>query len=138
MFRAAHRSPSRALNCICSLWFICPYGDRPLPRLSGHSGEPLKNIGIMTYITKLHLVGISTEFHSSFLYSYISYICSDNQHFSLAYSYSSTYILSCRCIIPCYFRPPVVTSFFVRFLLSFYLISMSTYHLLSLMQVMFR
>jgi len=39
MFRAAHRSSSGALNCICSciLWFICPYGDRPLPKLSGHS-----------------------------------------------------------------------------------------------------
>jgi len=37
MFRTAHRSSSRALNCICSLWFICPYGDRSLPRLSGHS-----------------------------------------------------------------------------------------------------
>jgi len=36
MFRAAHRSSSEALNCICSLWFICPYGDRPLSRLSGH------------------------------------------------------------------------------------------------------
>jgi hypothetical protein len=32
MFRAAHRSSSGALNCICSLWFICPYGDRPLSR----------------------------------------------------------------------------------------------------------
>jgi len=29
MFRAAHRSSSGALNCICSLWFICPYADRP-------------------------------------------------------------------------------------------------------------
>jgi len=42
MFRAAHRSSSGALNCICNLWFICPYGDRLLPRLSGkwisHSG----------------------------------------------------------------------------------------------------
>jgi len=37
MFRAAHRSSSGVLNCICSFWFICPYGDRPLPRLSGHS-----------------------------------------------------------------------------------------------------
>jgi len=35
MFRAAHRSSSGALNCICSLWFMCPCGDRPLPRLSG-------------------------------------------------------------------------------------------------------
>ena len=35
MFRAAHRSSSGALNCICSLWFICPYSDRPLRRLSG-------------------------------------------------------------------------------------------------------
>ena len=36
MFPAAHHSSSGALNCICSLWFICPYGDRSLPRLSGH------------------------------------------------------------------------------------------------------
>jgi hypothetical protein len=35
MFRAAHRSSSGALNCICSLWFIYPCGDRPLPRLNG-------------------------------------------------------------------------------------------------------
>jgi hypothetical protein len=35
MFRAAHRSSSGALNCICSLWFIYPCSDRPLPRLSG-------------------------------------------------------------------------------------------------------
>jgi hypothetical protein len=35
MFRAAHRSSSGVLNCICSFWFICPYDDRPLPRLSG-------------------------------------------------------------------------------------------------------
>jgi len=28
MFRAAHPSSSGALNCICSLWFVCPYGDR--------------------------------------------------------------------------------------------------------------
>jgi len=35
MFRAAYRSSSRALNCICSLWFIYPCGDRPLSRLSG-------------------------------------------------------------------------------------------------------
>jgi len=35
MFRTAHRWSSEALNCICSLWFICPYGDRLLPRLSG-------------------------------------------------------------------------------------------------------
>jgi len=35
MFRAAHRSSSGALNCICSHWFICPYDDWPLPRLSG-------------------------------------------------------------------------------------------------------
>jgi len=35
MFRAAHRSSSGALNCICSLWFIYPCGERPLSRLSG-------------------------------------------------------------------------------------------------------
>ena len=44
MFRWAHRSSSGALNCIWSLWFICPYGDRPLPRLSGHTVCPL-NLG---------------------------------------------------------------------------------------------
>jgi len=39
MFRAAHRSSPGALNCICSLWFICPYGDRPLPRQSFFEGS---------------------------------------------------------------------------------------------------
>ena len=33
MFRAGHRSSSGALNCICSLWFIYPCGDWPLPRI---------------------------------------------------------------------------------------------------------
>jgi len=50
MFRAAHCSSSGALNCIYNLWFICPYGDRPLPRLSlgkgrspyGHTNQRLK------------------------------------------------------------------------------------------------
>jgi len=37
MFRAAHRSSSGDLNCICSLWFIYICGDRPLSRLSGSS-----------------------------------------------------------------------------------------------------
>ena len=45
MFRAAHRSSSEALNCICSLWFIYPCGDRPLSRLSG-----VKYIYIYIYI----------------------------------------------------------------------------------------
>jgi len=34
MFRAAHRSSSGALNCICSLWFTYTCGDRPLSSLS--------------------------------------------------------------------------------------------------------
>ena len=42
MFRAAYRSSSGASNCICSLWFICPYGDRPLPSLTGHWQCPLR------------------------------------------------------------------------------------------------
>jgi len=33
MFRAAYHSSSGAPNCICSLWFIYPCGDRPLSRL---------------------------------------------------------------------------------------------------------
>ena len=87
IFRAAHRSSSGALNCICSLWFICPCGDWPLPWQrpvitwaykpeaantvysswwwamcrSKHAG-PSKNFGIINSITKLHLVGISTEY----------------------------------------------------------------------------
>ena len=36
MFRAAHRSSSGALNCICSLWFIYTYGDRPFSKLGGN------------------------------------------------------------------------------------------------------
>ena len=47
MFRAAHRSSSGALNCICSLWFICPYSDRPLSRLSlslGNGRSPYGHI----------------------------------------------------------------------------------------------
>jgi len=43
MFRAAHRSSSGALSCICSLWFICPYGDWPLPKLSGQCPLNLGN-----------------------------------------------------------------------------------------------
>ena len=35
MFRAAHRLSSGTVNCVCSLWFIYPCGDRPLPGLSG-------------------------------------------------------------------------------------------------------
>jgi len=61
MFRTAHHSSSGALNCVCSLWFIYPYGDRPLPRLSGKHVEPSINFGIINSITKLHLVGISTD-----------------------------------------------------------------------------
>ena len=34
MFRAPHRLSSGALNCICSLWFLHPCGDWPLPILS--------------------------------------------------------------------------------------------------------
>jgi hypothetical protein len=34
VFRAAHRSPSGALNRVCSLWFIYICGDQPLSRLS--------------------------------------------------------------------------------------------------------
>ena len=57
MFQAAHRSSPGALNCICSLWFIYPCGDRPLPRLSG------KWISHSTLAT-LHLVGCTLEIDS--------------------------------------------------------------------------
>jgi len=39
MLRAAHRSSSGALNCICSLWFLYPCGDRLLSRRSGKCGN---------------------------------------------------------------------------------------------------
>jgi hypothetical protein len=121
MCRAAHRSSSGALNCICGHWFTCPYGDRPLPRLSGkfyykaascwyfywiiydarihfplslgngrsphgyinqrlqvqfrapddercaarNMLEPSINFGTINSVTKLHLVGISTERHKT-------------------------------------------------------------------------
>jgi hypothetical protein len=89
MFRAAHRSSSGASNCVCSLLFIYPCGDRPFRRLSGQRPvntwvykaevastvyrswwwavcrsklvEPSVNFGIINSITKLHLVGISAE-----------------------------------------------------------------------------
>jgi hypothetical protein len=82
MFRVAYRSSSGALNCICSLWFIFPLslGNGRSPY--GHINQRLqiqfrvpdderraarnmlslqKNFGIINSITKLHLVGISTE-----------------------------------------------------------------------------
>jgi len=40
MFRAAYRSSSGALNCICSLWFIYTCGARLLSRLSGKWMNP--------------------------------------------------------------------------------------------------
>jgi hypothetical protein len=85
MFRAAHRPSSGAMNSICSLWLIYPFGDRPLswqrpittwiykPEAANafqsswwwavcHSkhAEPSINFEIINSITKLHLVGIST------------------------------------------------------------------------------
>jgi hypothetical protein len=83
MFREAHRSLSGAPNCICSLWFIYPCGDRPLfslyngPSPHGYINQrlqivwsswwwtecrskyvvPLINFGIINSITRLHLVG---------------------------------------------------------------------------------
>jgi hypothetical protein len=48
MFRTAHRSSSGALNCVCSLWFIHPCGDRPLPRLSGRvAADPRLSVGLV-------------------------------------------------------------------------------------------
>jgi len=66
MFGATHHSSSGALNCIYSLWFIYTFGDRSLPRLSlgncrSKHVEPSVNFGIINSITKLHLVGISTD-----------------------------------------------------------------------------
>jgi len=86
MFRAAHRSSSEALNCICNLWFD-PFPTQPWQRpvttwvykpeaentvlsswwwavcRSKHV-ELSINFGIINSITKPHLVGISTEYFS--------------------------------------------------------------------------
>jgi hypothetical protein len=43
MFRAAHRSSSGPLNCICSFWFIYPCGDRPLSSLD-NGRSPYRHI----------------------------------------------------------------------------------------------
>jgi len=84
MFRAAYCSSSGVTNCICSLWFIYPCGDRPLSRLGGKWGvptqpgqqfgapdderfcrskhvEPSINFGIINSITSLHLLVVSTD-----------------------------------------------------------------------------
>jgi hypothetical protein len=52
MFRAAHRSSSGALNCICSLWFIYTCGDRTLSRLGGNEFPPICNLVIEFIIPK--------------------------------------------------------------------------------------
>jgi len=51
MFRAAHRSSSGALNCICSLWFIYPSGNRSSGKWISHS----------TLATAGHHMGIQTR-----------------------------------------------------------------------------
>ena len=82
MFQAAHCSSSGALNCICSLWFIYPCGDRSLSRLSLDNGQSphrytnqrlqiqfrapddewcaFNKLWNNKFYNKLHLVGIST------------------------------------------------------------------------------
>ena len=84
MFRAAYRSSSGDPNCICSLWFIYPCGDRALASPDNDRSphvyinqrlqiqfrapdderyarskhvEPSINFGIINSITRLHLVG---------------------------------------------------------------------------------
>jgi hypothetical protein len=65
IFRAAHRSSSGGLNCCCGLCVIYPCGDRPATtwvyKPETANAEPLINFGKINFITKLHLVGISTE-----------------------------------------------------------------------------
>ena len=68
MFRAAYRSSSGAPNCICSLWFIYPCGDRPLSRLGGNSVPtqrppgrqfpPIKCVMMIADITPWHLAAM--------------------------------------------------------------------------------
>jgi hypothetical protein len=65
MFRTAHRSSSGAINCICSLWFICPYGDRPLPRLSG---KWLMYLGV----SSLSLQVLLNQMAAFILYNFLS------------------------------------------------------------------
>ena len=50
MFQAAYSSSSGAPNCICSLWFIYPCGDRPLSRL-GIPTQPRQRL-VTTWVYK--------------------------------------------------------------------------------------
>jgi len=63
MFRAAHRSSSGALNCTCSLWFIYPCGDRPLPSLGNgrSSHEYIKTRGSKYSLELLMMSGMPLE-----------------------------------------------------------------------------
>ena len=55
MFRAAFPSSSGAPNCICSLWFLYPCGDRQLSRLGGnYDSHP-------AWTTAGHHMGIETR-----------------------------------------------------------------------------
>ena len=69
MFRAAHRSSSGALNCICSLWFIHTCGDRPLSRLSlgnGRSPHVYINQRLKYSLELLMMSGVPLETHWAF------------------------------------------------------------------------
>ena len=83
MFRAAYRSSSGAPNCIYSLWFIYPCGDRPLSSLGGNSFpwwwaecrskhvEPSVNFGIINSITRCILLVISSDsYYDAWIHEY--------------------------------------------------------------------
>jgi hypothetical protein len=64
MFRAAHRSSSRALNCICSLCFTYPCGDRPLSSLlydNGRSPHVCVNQRLQIQFRALMMSGMPLE-----------------------------------------------------------------------------
>jgi hypothetical protein len=122
MFRAAYRSSSGALNCICSLWFIHPGGDQPWQRpvttwvykpevantvwgswwwavcRSKHF-KPLINFVIINSVTKLHHVG----YFYCWIYAGIYLRCTDPWTSNTAHIHN---ILTCICLSAYFFVWP--------------------------------
>jgi len=62
MLRAAYRSSSGAPNCLCSLWFIYPCGERPLSRLGTSFSTSFKEVLNENLLT-FYLHYMQTQLH---------------------------------------------------------------------------
>jgi hypothetical protein len=80
MFQAAHFSSSGDTNCIYSLWFAYPCGDRPLSRLGGNSPTPPGQRPVTTWVYKPEAVNTVwssawTPEHNSIVTQNTQYVC---------------------------------------------------------------